>query len=297
MLFSVIGFYFLYKKNKAVFFPVLFYVTVSFYIISCWTYWYYGAAYSCRPIITSYPLLAICLGYFLVFIQKQKKYIQISFSIIVILFVFLNQFQWWQLKNYILDPYRTTKEYYWTIFMKTSVPDNANELLSVNRDFNGTYKFENPQHYNSHILYENTFNNDNGEYTIKDTINQNTFYRTKEEQEYCLTTQYIFKDLTTKNHAWIKITGNIRTNEYYNDTKPCLVLSMEYKGAAYGYYAPTIEVDSAKNKWSRFEIEYLTPEIRNKNDIFKYYIWKRGKTPFDIDNIKVEIYEPQTDNL
>lgn len=297
MLFAVVGFYFLFKNNKPLVLPILIYVGVSFYIISCWTYWYYGAAYSCRPIITSYPLLAICLGYFLVFIQQQKKAIQIFFSIAVIFFVFLNQFQWWQLKNYILDPYRTTKEYYWAIFMKTSVPDGASSFLSVNRDFTGAYKFQNPEKYTSRILYETTFDNDTREYTLIDSVNKNIFYRAKEEQEYCITTHHPFKELTSKDHVWIKISGDFRIAESFEGEMPCLVMSMEYKGVTYGYYAPTILVDSTKNKWNHFEIEYLTPEIRNKNDVFKYYIWKRSKSPFDIDNIKVEVFEPKVSNL
>ncbi len=104
MLFSIWGFYFLYKNNKAIFYSILFYFLISFYIICCWTYWYYGAAFSCRPVITNYPLLAICLGYFLLFIQKQKLLIKTSFILVILFFVFLNQFQSWQLKNYILDP-------------------------------------------------------------------------------------------------------------------------------------------------------------------------------------------------
>ncbi|MGB3948334.1 MAG: glycosyltransferase family 39 protein [Bacteroidia bacterium] len=201
MLFSIVGFYFLYKNNKPLFWPILLYVSVSFYVISCWTYWYYGAAYSCRPIITSYPLLAICLGYFFVFIQKQKKMTQVLFSIAIVFFIFLNQFQWWQLKNYILDPYRTTREYYWAIFMKTVVPENVEQLLSVNRDFTGTYKFENSEKYNSHILYETTFDNDAAENKAVDTISQNIFYRANEQQEYCITAHYPFKELTSKDHA------------------------------------------------------------------------------------------------
>ena len=293
MLFAIAGFYFLFKNNKPLFLSVLLYVTVSFYIISCWTYWYYGAAYSCRPIITSYPLLAICMGCFLVFIQKQNNAIKILFSIIGVFFVFLNQFQWWQLKNYILDPYRTTKEYYWAIFMDASIDESVRSLLSVNRDFTGAYKFENPEKYTSRILYETTFDKDTREYTLIDSVNQNVFYRTKEEQEYCITTHYSFKDLTSKDHVWIKLSGDFRISENFEGALPCLVMNMEYKGAAYGYYAPVIAVDSTKNKWNHFEMEYLPPEIRNKNDVFKYYFWKRGKSIFDIDNIKVEVFEPK----
>ena len=71
----------------------------------------------------------------------------------------LNQFQWWQLKNYILDPYRTTKDFYQAIFLKTSVNENDLHLLSVNRDFTGLHKFENKSRYILSELKRETFEN------------------------------------------------------------------------------------------------------------------------------------------
>ena len=77
--------------------------------------------------ITLYPILAISLGYLLVFLKDRKLIIRALFTAIVIFFIFLNQFQWWQLKHYILDPYRTTKEYYWATFLKTKVTEELTE--------------------------------------------------------------------------------------------------------------------------------------------------------------------------
>ncbi len=70
-------------------------------------------------------------------------------------------------------------------------------------------------------------------------------------------------------------------------------MTMEYKGKSYGYYAPELKADSLNNNWQRIEFDYMSPEIRTKNDSFKCYIWKRGSKGFDIDNFKIEIFEPK----
>ncbi len=72
---------------------------------------------------------------------------------------------------------------------------------------------------------------------------------------------------------------------------PCLVVSMDRKGGSYGYFAPEIKPDSINDGWANYKFEYLTPEIRNRNDILKIYIWKRSKKSFDVDNFMVKIFE------
>ena len=72
MIFSLIGFYFLFKENRKIFLAIILFFLITFYINACWTEWWHGAAFSIRPLITTYPLLAICLGYFILYIQKQR---------------------------------------------------------------------------------------------------------------------------------------------------------------------------------------------------------------------------------
>jgi hypothetical protein len=68
---------------------------------------------------------------------------------------------------------------------------------------------------------------------------------------------------------------------------------MEYKGEIYGYYTTPIMTDPSDKQWHHFESIYLSPEPRNKKDIFKTYIWKPGKYVSDIKNFKISIYEPK----
>jgi hypothetical protein len=290
MIFSLIGFYFIYKNNKPIF-PALFvYWIMAFYLIVSWTEWWYGAAFSNRALITTYPVLAISLGFFLQYLIKQKIYIKILTALCIVIFFSLNQFQWWQLKNYILDPYRTTKAYYWATFLKTSVSPEAKALLMVERDFGGIYEFKDIANYNQKLLFEDSFNEMDGENYRRDNYD-NPFFQFKPQQEFSKTYSYKFKELTGKDHLWVRASVDIRYPIDFDGEFPCLVMTMEYKGKSYGYFAPELKPDSLKNDWKHFEFDYLTPVIRNNNDRFKCYIWNRVYKSFDVDNLKVDIFE------
>jgi hypothetical protein len=289
MVFALAGWYFLFKENKKIFLAAASYFFISFYVISSWSEWWYGAAFSARPLITLYPILAICLGYFLMYLKNKRLIFKIVFGAFVIFFIFLNQFQWWQFKNYIIDAYRTTKEYYWATFLKTSVSDKEKELLMVYRDFTGKMEFTKQEDYQKSILIDDKFD-ETGKKGIL-TEDNNSFYRLEENQEFYLIYETQYREMTHKDHVWVKASMDIRYPAGFEGTLPCFVMTMERKEGSYGYFAPEIKTDPVFDQWIRIEYEYLSPEIRDTRDRFKCYIWKRGKSTFDIDNVKLELYK------
>jgi hypothetical protein len=289
MIFALVGWYFLYKENRKIFPATLSYFLLSFYVISSWSEWWYGAAFSSRPLITLYPVLGLSLGYFILFISHQKRIYRFAFGAIVLFFIFLNHFQWWQLKNYILDPYRTTGDYYWSTFLKTSVTDKDREKLMIYRDFTGKMELNNPQDYQKSILIDDKFDEPGkGEIRSEDG---NSYYHFTEDQEFYLIFETPYRELTHQDHAWLRASLEIRFPENFQGNLPCFVMTMERKEGSYRYFAPEIKIDSVFNTWKKVELEYLTPEIRNTRDRFKCYIWKRGKSTFDIDNVKLELFK------
>lgn len=289
MIFALIGWYFLFKENRKIFLATVSYFLVSFYVISSWSEWWYGAAFSARPLITLYPILALCLGYFLLYLKNKKLIVKIAFSVVVVFFIFLNHFQWWQLKQYILDPYRTTKEYYWATFLKTSVSDADKQKLLIYRDFSGKMELTNPQDYQKSVLIDDNFD-EPGKKGIQ-TEDGNSFYRLAEDQEFYPIFETPYRELTQKDHVWVKASMDVRFPDDFQGPLPCFVMTMERREGSYRYFAPEIKIDSNYNQWNRIEWEYLTPEIRNTRDRFKCYIWKRGKDGFDIDNVKLELFK------
>jgi hypothetical protein len=289
MIFALIGWYFLFKENRKIFLAAFSYFMVSFYIISSWTEWWYGAAFSGRPMITLYPVLALSLGYFLVYMKERKWIAQTAIGAMVLFFIFLNQFQWWQVKHEIIDLYRTTRNYYWAVFLKTSVPAGAEKYKLVYRDFSGKMELTNPGDYQKSILVDDGFESPGSDGIVNE--GHNSFYRFKDGQEFNLFLETPYNELTHKDHCWIRASVDVRFPENFQGELPCFSMHMERREGAYRYFAPEIKTDSAVNQWKRITFDYLTPEIRNTGDRFKCYIWNRGKVPFDVDNIRIELYK------
>ena len=290
MLFSLMGFPILYNLNKKIFYAILTYFLITFYIITSWSEWWYGAGFSNRPLISTYPVLAIALGYFMYYVNKQRFILKPFIALLVIAFTFLNQFQWWQQKNYILDPYRTTKDYYLATFLKTEVSPQDKELLLLRRDFSGNMKFTNRENYKSHTAQEYTFENSDDEQVITDSTG-NSFYRLKEKQPYALTNKTPYKELTKKDHLWAIVSFDVRFSKDFAGEWPGIVIAMDRKEGNYKYFSRPIEPSGDKTEWQTYTFEYITPEIRNTNDKLLYYFWKKGTSTFDIDNLKLEIFE------
>jgi len=297
MFFALLGFISLYRRNKSIFWACMIYFAVSFYIMSSWTEWWYGAAFSCRPLIVTYPVLLICLGNLILDIKEKRRLWQWLFGILVLFCLFMNQFYWWQYRHYILDPYRTTKNYFWATFLKTNVPTKTREQLLVERDFTGKMHFDKPEEYQSRSILTNDYEKDTNRHIKSEEGNR--YYQINESEEFCSFLFDNYKKITQKDHIWLKINLDIRFPICFTGEKPCLVFTMDRSNKGYGYYAPTIEPaikDSITDTisscmWQHVEFYYLTPEIRNKKDILKCYIWKRSATPIDVDNVCIEVFE------
>jgi hypothetical protein len=276
MIFALSGFYYFFRENKRVARTVLIPFLISFYIVICWTEWWYGAGFSNRPMITYYTLLSIPFGYFLLQFEKWKVVYKVAFTLVSSFFVFLNQFQWWQLRNYILDPYRTTKDYYWATFLKTSITEEQRQLLLVNRDFSGSDTFRDSLSYREKTVVAEDFKEKKGGALFSPA-----------GEEFALPQRIPYFEITKKDHLWLAISFDYKTD---NVGEPILIaLCMERKEGAYGY--KTFELENDVKELTSKTIYFLTPEIRNNKDIFKMDIWKRSIGNLTIDNFKIRAFE------
>ncbi len=280
MILSLIGFYYLFKNHRKSAIAYTSYFVVTTYIIFSWTEWWYGAGFSNRPLITTYPILAISLGLFLTQLLEKSKVLRIGVLVFVILCLSLNQFQWWQLRNGILEPYRTTKEYYWVSFLKTSVTDTDKELLTVFRDFDGVHKFSNKSEYKM-VSEENI--------DFDDMVNGFNF---TPEIEFSPSYEKPFKEITTKDHIWVEVKVVYRGKELSEEKMPLIVTHMNRREGAYGYYTTKIPSRTFLDRdFAVFTAQYMTPNIRNVNDTLKIYVWNKDRLNIEIANIKVKVFE------
>lgn len=269
MIFSFVGMYFMYKKKKELFWGIVLPFSLAFYIIVSWTEYWYGAGFSNRPVITQYSLLAIPFAFFLEHVIQAHLWKRVVVTALFGFFLFLNQFQWWQLRNYILDPYKTTGEYYWAIFLKTSVTEEDRKYLLVNRNFSGVQQMDHPEWYSSR------------RYSFESELKFDA------NKEFLLDKRIPYHALTQRDHAWIESNFEI----YMPDTTAVihLCLKFERKEGCYGdkYY----KIEQLKPGWNKMSFKYLTPEIRSTEDILQWFIWNPNKQFFKLRNLELRIYE------
>lgn len=268
MLLIIPGFVFFYKKKKEQFWAFFGYFLVSFYIISSWSEWWYGAGFSLRPIITLYPILFVAIGFFIQQVITWKLWQKGMFALVLCFLIFLNLFQWWQMLNYIWDPYRTTFAYYKAIFLQTERKEEDQKLLLVDRDASYSHELDK----NQYVL-------------TKQLPLSKTKVALNNGEEFGDVFTFPFNEITKKDHVWVEVSFDVVEDK--STLSPCFVLQMNRKEGAYGYFAPEIK-DSISNHYT---YTYLTPEMRSTNDEMKCYFWNRDKKLLKIKNLKVTIWE------
>ena len=300
MIFSLIGFVSLYRKNITIFWPLLVFFLANLYVISSWSCWWYAGSFSQRAMVDSYALMLIPMGYFLMDLFDWQKAIYTK-SVIGILGVLiaLNLFQSWQYSQQILDDSRMTASYYFRIFGKTSVTAADKKLLLIGRSTGETEVFDETADYKKKILFENNFNVPPPDQLSRysDTLAKEGAwcFRLDSTLVYTRRMEKQYSTITRKDHAWIRTTFWYYPVYSAEEAKLSLVVTFDHNDAYYKYEAADIGINATQKaipgQWNKFVFDYLTPEVRSKNDKVNIYLWLRGKGPVYIDDLKVEAFE------
>lgn len=112
----VFGFILLFKQNKLRFAIAIVFYLLAVYVFSSWWCWYYGAGMSQRVMIDHYILLAFLLATTIKYLFGRPRLLKFS-SVIVLLLVFFNIAQAYQIKKGILQFGSATQEQYWNNFL------------------------------------------------------------------------------------------------------------------------------------------------------------------------------------
>ncbi|MCK4407220.1 MAG: glycosyltransferase family 39 protein [Bacteroidales bacterium] len=297
LIFSIIGFYFLYKRNKSIFFSLFLFFIVNLYIVSSWSTWWGGETFSQKNVIQSYAILAFPLGYFITYLNERKKYIKAIFYIIFCLLIILNLFQTWQILHGVLHPSRMSKAYYFRIFGKTSASKEDKKLLMVEHTYTDKDVFNNEGDYDKRNLQFYDFEDKESEYATKhysEFVSISGKYSLKMDSINIFSPgiEKKFTELTEKDHVWIRASAYVYPVVDTKENPLTLVITFQHKDGNYKYRALNTEDLNLKlNEWNKISMDYLTPWLRSKNDMIKIYFWLRGKNEVYIDDFKVEVFE------
>lgn len=288
MIFSVLGFYSLFKRKRSLFYTIFIFCIVNIYIVSSWTCWWYaGGSFSSRSLMPVHSLLAIPLGYFIEDIRLARKSTRYMVSGLFALLVILNLFQTWQWANKILSKERMTQKYYFATFGSIKLNEEAKKLLLVEHT-DGPFTDE--QHYSRKILYQNDFNKKE---PTDFTTDSSGVLKMNEQMPFSPGPDLKYEEITMHDHAWLRSSAKIYIPDTYKDELPVLVVTFNHDDVPYKYMTKELPKDKIKyNAWNEVKLDYITPEVRSTKDNVKIYIWQRGKNNVFVDDILVEGFEP-----
>lgn len=287
MLLAMLGFYFLYKKDKTLFAPLFAYFIINLWVVTSWTVWWNGPSFGQRYLIASYPVLAIPMGY--CFINLWKSYYKYVLMILAPVFVSLNLFQSWQMANGILPTPRMTKDGYLAAFGKTEIPEGLEKMLHIDALAPGASDIDPAEYERIKEFIEGFEDHPN---SILDTALAKThLFKMDSVSVYSPSLEKRYDKLTTEDHAKLLVSIQVYNTADKVENPGSLVVTLEHNGKAYGYSATDIEQHTLEpNTWGTVSFNYLTPVVRSGCDKLKIYYWHRGKKPLYLDDLKVEVW-------
>ena len=300
MFFAFIGFIHLYKERKEIFFSLLIFTVLNIYILSSWECWWYAASFGQRPLTESYCLLMIPLGSFIQELLSKKLFIKICMGIVLSSLVFINLFQKWQFCKGIIDGERMTAAYYWKVFLKDNIPNDAGHLLEVNRNFPNGERFngDDDDYIHASLLNED-FEGKVVEYKMRNVVDTFSYsgkkcFKIDSLIAFSPGLDEAYSEITSKYYMWIRIKAWAYPLSSPDSNNFALVVDMNTKGHLYKYN--TLEarkLNLQARKWNKIEMDYLTPDIRHSSDRLEIYFWDMGKGTVFVDDMQVEALIPK----
>lgn len=298
MVFAIIGFIFLYRKNRMIFYAAFLFFIVNLLIISSWPTWWFGGSLGQRTFMESYPLMALPLGYFLQWLTTTKLMIKIPVYVAFLFFIILNLFQTWQYMNFILDSSQMTKKYYWTIFARTHVPESDRKYLEPIESNEREYLQNEEKYYKRKITcfdYEKAGNFSEASLSNVYFHSGSSSFKMNKEVQFSPGLTIPFMKLSSKEEEiWIRATGYVYFICKPEEVLANLVVTCRHKRRDYKYRSLVLENEKLKpDVWNKVTIDYLCPYIPDKNDFLQVYFWYRGDKDLFVDDLCIELFKPK----
>jgi len=285
MMLAILGIFKLREYKQEIALVTTICVIASIWIMSSWTTWWYaGGSFSARTMLPIYPILALPLGYVIKDLWQRDKRSKLIIAPLLVFFILLNLFQTWQFRNGIIDRERMTSAAYFASFGRTTVPDNYEIFLLVERSTDGKDDILDPGSYNIRELFHEIFlTGENKKGLIMDP-----------HSPFSPSLSISFRELTDKDHVRINAKAEIEIPKGYSGESPRIVATMEHNGESYKYADRGLTYEQLKNGGTfELKIEYLTPEVRSPQDILKVYVWQYDTTAVYLRSFEIEALDPK----
>lgn len=299
MIFITIGFHFLYKKHKDLFYSVLLYVLVNLYIVSSWSCWWFGSCFGNRALIASYAALSIPLAcFFEHIISRRMKFLYLT---IVILFIALNLFQSWQMHKGIMDSTNMSRDYYFSTFLQTTPPTEEQKRLLLQGKFSsGKDMFDEYDAQIHSLNYAEIKNYESANsLPVTDSFHHSGNHSLITGKGFADSDSLVAKheDITKKSYTWIKATVWVYSIHPAEQLDAWLEIHMTHKNWIFKPVKYKLDASNFQpNTWKKLEYYYLTPDdLRSTKDKVCVYFFNKGDKIVYIDDLMLQSYEPIVD--
>lgn len=297
MIFALVGFWPLALKYRSIFVAVFLFFIAHLLIIASWPTWWYGGSFGQRAMMESYVLMALPLGAMVEWILRQVGIARWSLLTGLFLLVMLNLFQTWQYMNYVLDPSRMTRAFYWASFGKTSIT-NADRLYLEPSDNNSEREFlSDTANYTSRVIafydFEQPDQANPGNF-CRDTAYAGSYsLRMSRKQEFSPGINLAYKDLSKKDFVWVRASGWVYFTCKPEEALCGLAITCNHHGKGYKYRLLELEKENLKpGVWNRVAMDYMTPFFEDKSNTLQSYFWCRGDKEILVDDFEIRLFEP-----
>lgn len=283
---SIIGLIFLFKRNvyQAIVWTIFFLLTN--YILSSWSYWWYGGCFGLRAYVEFFPFFMILLAYAI----HQINWYKILMFALIPLCISLNFIQMYQYQNYILHWDEMDKDKYWDVFLKT---EDIYRGALWEKKYVDYYK-----NINSKKILEttNTFDSyDKNWITNNSIVNFVTSHSGEKASK--IGKNNVFGELFSYNVEKNFSSLIIKTSSYFllssQNSRGRIVVTLEKNGEIKDYnfrLTHSIFEDIPINQWHKHSYNLKLGGIE-LGDVIKAYYMNDGENDFYIDDFKVTIQE------
>jgi hypothetical protein len=134
MVFSLTGFFFMFRAVRKLAVPILFFFLLNLYVLASWWCWWYGGSFGNRAFVESYGLMIFPLAAFFE-TAFRSRVMKMVVALPVVFFIFLNLFQTDQYREGIIHYDRMGGKAYWIVFLKPSLTPVEWKELDENLHF------------------------------------------------------------------------------------------------------------------------------------------------------------------
>ncbi len=298
MYLALAGIPLLFLKNKRDFLlPVLTFLPLHIWVTYSWWCWYYVNGFGSRPMVQSYALLSIPLGWFLVLLFK-RHWSAVLAVVISCLLIFLNLFQTYKFDLGVLWSEDANKAYYFSTFFKTKI--EMKDLVT----YDSGIAQPNPNELKKiKPLGQLTFEDSLDVHVLPTPPHDGFAFRLNAGVQYTPAIHLPVKEYGITGGQWlrasVKCMKKYQQNALYKNSM--IVVHMERDGI--NYYWKDVRLDNKPGNtkphlwggqpdiWDEVVFWYKVPNRVKATDYVKVYCWNFGSPEIFVDDLTLELWE------